>query len=176
MVVLQVKRSEKDTFLYETVCSAEVDVVLRDLIAIHNLRQRVLRLAEAASALAAHGPSKPPEQQGLDDSTPLLEDYDVASGATAPRPPPARNEHYCPDPTERRTGNAPPPEIAQVLTRTVDDAQALLSERQVAMKVRRRAHPCRRPPAGRDARTPVLHRCRRRQRRSRRRCKTSREL
>lgn len=135
MVLLHVKRSDKDTFLYETPAASEVDAVLREVVAIHNLRCKVNRLAEAAEGLAAHGPMKPPEQQGLDDETPLLEDYDVKTGIIAGRSKPERNENYRPDPTEKRTGNAPPGEIAAVISRTVDDAKALVSERQVSMKV-----------------------------------------
>ena len=51
------------------------------------------------------------------------------------RAPPERGAHFCPDPSERRTGNAPSPELAAVLTKTVEDAKALASERQVQMKV-----------------------------------------
>lgn len=135
MVLLHVKRSEKDTFLFETSVKAEVDTVLRELVKIHNLRLKVGRLTSAADGLAQHGPMKPPEQQGLDDDTPLLEDYDVKSGTTAPRAPQARSANFKHDPTERRTGNAPTDDIAAVIVRTVDDAKALVSERQVQMKV-----------------------------------------
>ena len=119
----------------ETSVKTEVDVALRELVKIHNLRLKIGRLTSAAEGLAQHGPMKPPEQQGLDDDTPLLEDYDVKSGQTAPRKPPARSTNFNQDPTERRTGNAPPDDIAAVITRTVDDAKALVSERQVQMKV-----------------------------------------
>lgn len=134
MVLLHVKRSEKESFLYETPAATDVEVVLRELVTIHNLRQKVNRLSEAANQLALHGPMKPPEAQGLDDETPLLDDYDVKDGTTKPRQNAPRNEHYNHDPSERRTGNAPSPELAQVLTKTVEDAQALTSERQVQMK------------------------------------------
>ena len=46
------------------------------------------RLAAQVEGLAAHGPMKVPEQQGLDDETPLLEDYDVKDGTTKARAPP----------------------------------------------------------------------------------------
>ena len=135
MVLLHVKRSDKDTFLFDTPAATEVDVVLREVVAIHNLRQKIGRLAAQVEGLAAHGPMKVPEQQGLDDETPLLEDYDVKDGTTKARAPPERGAHFCPDPSERRTGNAPSPELAAVLTKTVEDAKALASERQVQMKV-----------------------------------------
>ena len=128
MVLLHVKRSEKESFLYETPCATDVDVVLRELVIIHNLRQKVNRLTEQAEQLALHGPMKPPEQQGLDDETPLVDDYDVTTGTSKPRAPVQRNEHYNPDPTERRNGNAPSPELAQVLMKTVEDGKALTSE------------------------------------------------
>jgi len=134
MVLLHVKGSDKDTFLYETPAATEVDAVLTQVVKIHNLRHKLTRLADAASSLAEHGPMKPPEQQGLDDETPLLEDYDVGTGTVAPRSRSERGPNYRPDPTERRTGNAPTDEIAAVIKRTVEDGRALVSERQVQMK------------------------------------------
>merc|ERR1711988_1773124 len=134
MVMLHVKRGEKDGFLFETTTTTEVDVVVNEVIETQNMRLKLNRLVSAAEGLAAHGPMKPPEQQGLDDDTPLLEDYDVTSGETAPRAQPERNQFYNQDPTERRTGNAPMPELAKVIVKTCDDAKALTSARQVEMK------------------------------------------
>ena len=78
---------------------------------------------------------KPPEQQGLDDETPLLEDYDTKTGTVKERHQQPKNQNYNKDPTERRTGNPPPQDIQKVLNKTVDDANALLDEKQVQMKV-----------------------------------------
>ena len=100
MVLLHVKRSEKESFLYETPATTDVDVVLRDLVIIHNLRQKVNRLAEEAEKLAAHGPMKPPEQQGLDDETQLLEDYDVTTGTNKARAAPQRIDVVGVDPND----------------------------------------------------------------------------
>lgn len=135
MVVLHVKRGEKDGFLFEIPAASEVDIVLHELVKVHNLRLKINRLTAAAEGLAVHGPMKPPEQQGLDDDTPLLEDYDVQDGVTRPRAAPVRNEHYNHDPSERRTGNAPDPSLASVITKTVDDAKALVHEKQVQQKI-----------------------------------------
>ena len=65
----------------------------------------------------------------------LLEDYDVKDGTTVARRSRRWRRWFCPEASERRTGNAPSPELAAVLTKTVEDAKALASERQVQMKV-----------------------------------------
>ena len=89
MVVIHVKRTEKDTFLYETTCSASNDLVTRDLVRllrgrheaaaapscqpartqclISNLREKISRLAGAVEELAKHGPAKPEAERGLDE-------------------------------------------------------------------------------------------------------------
>merc|ERR1719161_2549638 len=101
MVLLHVKRSDKDTFLFDTPAATEVDAVVRELVRVQNLRGKVNRLAEAASQLALYGPMKLPEQQGLDDSTPLLEDYDVQKGLPKPREV-THGANYRQDPSEKR--------------------------------------------------------------------------
>lgn len=134
MVLLHVKRSEKDTFLYETPAATEVEPTLREIVRIQNLRGKVNRLTEAAGLLALYGPMKLPEQQGLDDNTPLLDDYDEKTGTIPPRQPPTHGANYRQDPNERRTGDAPSDELAAVITRTVEDGKALTAEAMVARK------------------------------------------
>jgi len=133
MVLLHVKRSEKEGFLYEVPAATEVDTVVRDLVKIHNLRLKVNRLTDAAGQLALYGPMKLPEQQGLDDDTPLLEDYDTTSGETAKRTV-THGANYRQDPSEKRTGDAPSDELAAVINKTVEDAKALTAQRMVDMK------------------------------------------
>ena len=65
MVVLNVKRSEKFLFLYETTLDSKVEAVLRDLIVLINLRLKVLRIVDALEGLAQHGIAKPPNMRGL---------------------------------------------------------------------------------------------------------------
>jgi len=135
MVLLHIKRSEKDSFLYDVPAATEVDVVLRGVVKVQNLRGKANRLAEAAQQLSLYGIMKLPEQQGLDDDTPLLEDYNVTTGNLDPRQPAQHGTNYRQDPTERRTGDAPSDDLAAVLQRTVQDAQALTAETQVQRKV-----------------------------------------
>jgi len=108
-------------------------VVVRDLVKVHNLRLKVNRLTAAAEQLALYGPMKLPEQQGLDDDTPLLEDYDVTNGETAKRVV-SHGSNYRQDPSEKRTGDAPADELAAVINRTVEDAKALTDNKMVDMK------------------------------------------
>ena len=63
MVLLHVKRSSnaKNEFLYETITSAKVDDLLKELVHVHNKRLKVLRLAAACKELANHGPIRPEE-------------------------------------------------------------------------------------------------------------------
>ena len=65
MVVLNVKRSEKFLFLYETTLDSKVEIVLRDLIVLINLRLKVLRIVDAIEGLAQYGIAKPPNMRGL---------------------------------------------------------------------------------------------------------------
>jgi len=134
-VLLHVKRSDKDSFLFDTPVASEVDVVVRELVKVQNMRGKVNRLAASAEQLALYGPMKTPEQQGLDDDTPLLEDYDVKSGQVVPHASPVHGANYRQDPSERRTGDCTSDELAQVIQKTVEDAKALTAEQTtVALK------------------------------------------
>merc|ERR1719181_731275 len=107
MVLLHVKRSEKEGFLFDTPAASEVDGVVAEVVKIQNLRGKANRLAEAAGQLALYGPMKLPEAQGLSDSTALLEDYDSTTGNLAARSQPVHGANYRQDPSERRTGDCP---------------------------------------------------------------------
>merc|ERR1711943_48332 len=78
----------------------------KELCRIHNLRGRVNRLTEAATELAKHGPMKTPEEQGLDDDTPLLSDMQE-DGTMKAKSKPSQGPNYNPDPSNRRNGDAP---------------------------------------------------------------------
>ncbi|KAG8463594.1 hypothetical protein KFE25_003867 [Diacronema lutheri] len=134
MVLCHVKRGDDESkqFFVEMPAATPCAELTRHLAEVHNLRLKIARLTSAAEGLAQHGPMKRPEQQGLDDETPMLED--VTDSGDLMKRQPERGPHYCQDPTERRTGNAPPPDIAAIITRTVEDALRLIGKEQVAMK------------------------------------------
>jgi len=97
MVVIQIKHGE-DGFLFETNCAASNDAVIRELVAVWNMRLRLGQLAGGLRELGTHGPMKPPDKAGLDS---IDEDY---KGAKVDK-----GEFYQADPTGLRTGNGPGP-------------------------------------------------------------------
>jgi hypothetical protein len=91
MVVIQIKRNEVDTFLYETTCDTPNDDMIRNLVsnlflfflvvswskkniffiykkvAVWNMRIRLQQLVGSIRELAKYGPMKPPDKAGLDE-------------------------------------------------------------------------------------------------------------
>lgn len=117
MVVINVKRTDNDQFLYECSVADSNDKVIRDLCMIWNMRERLARLCGAVEELAKHGPMKPESERGIDE----IAERDG-------RAPAAHGPHYAADPLGMRTGDAPPPGLADVLRRTAADAHALVSK------------------------------------------------
>uniref|UniRef100_A0A7S1CTE9 Uncharacterized protein n=1 Tax=Bicosoecida sp. CB-2014 TaxID=1486930 RepID=A0A7S1CTE9_9STRA len=120
MVVVHVKKTDIDQFLFETSTSESNDTLIRELVAIWNMRLRLQRLTSAALELAKHGPQKPEAERGLDETKEGAEE---------------RGPHFNPDPTGYRTGDAPAPSAAATLTKTCEEAQAAIHKNQVARKV-----------------------------------------
>jgi hypothetical protein len=125
MVILDVKRSEKkNEFLYETTVKVNLKDLLRDLCEVHNLRLKVMRLATTCKELAKHGPIRPEETRGISGEIGKVSELDVNAYGTPTNP----DEHGY------RTGCPPPPEVADVLARTAEEAEAAVSVNLVAQK------------------------------------------
>lgn len=84
------QRSEQQQFLFETTVEQPVQETLRDIVTIHNLRQRIAKLKLEGGELAQFGFAKQPDKQGID----TYSDENIEKG-----------EFYKMDPTGRRTGN-----------------------------------------------------------------------
>ncbi len=123
IVVIQIKRSETDGFLFECSVADSCDAVIRELCAIHGLREKLARLADMVADVAAHGPSKPEAERGLDE---------IAEREGRPV---AKGPHYAADPLGNRTGDAPPPGLRDVLLRTAADGAAAASKDHAARGV-----------------------------------------
>ena len=63
MVLIHMKRSEEQQFLYETSVQASVRDTIAELVDIHNLRLRIERLKLEGGELAQFGPAKHPDKQ-----------------------------------------------------------------------------------------------------------------
>jgi len=94
MVVIHVKRSDKDEFLYETTCATSNDTLIRELVEVWNLRLRLAQLAGSIQEMGKYGPMKKPEEAGLDE-------VKEQGGETV-----EKGEYYSPDPTGIRTGKS----------------------------------------------------------------------
>jgi hypothetical protein len=112
MVVINLKRSETDQFLFECSIADSNDAVIRELCLICCLREKLGRLAGMMEELGRHGPSKREADRGLDE-------IQEREGKRIEKGP-----HYCADPLGNRTGNAPAPGLAEVLSRTGADGLA----------------------------------------------------
>jgi hypothetical protein len=125
MVILDVKRNEKkNEFLFETTVKINVKDLLQELCEVHNLRLKVQRVAVTCKELAKHGPIRPEETRGLSDDTSKISELDVNAYGTPTNP----DEHGY------RTGCPPPPEVADILLRTAEEAQAAVDIALVAQK------------------------------------------
>jgi hypothetical protein len=117
MVVIQIKNSEDDSFLYETTCATANDALVRDLVRVWNLRIRLKQLSGAIRELAQFGPMKHPSKAGIDE---IQEKYnnEVID----------KDEYYQADPTGIRTGNGVGPQLTETIERVARDVEAILDK------------------------------------------------
>ena len=75
MVVISIKQSNGEGFLYETTTDTLNDDLIESLVNIHNARLQAQFIADAVRGLAAYGPMKNPEDNssGLDVSFQIFE-------------------------------------------------------------------------------------------------------
>lgn len=125
MVILDVKRSEKkNEFLFETTVKVQVSELLKELCEVHNLRLKVQRLAKSCKELAKHGPIRPEETRGISEEISRVTELDVNAYGKPTNP----DEHGY------RTGCPPPPEVAEVLSRTAEEAEAAVDAALVSQR------------------------------------------
>ncbi|KAL3680340.1 hypothetical protein R1sor_023296 [Riccia sorocarpa] len=128
MVILHVKQSDEQQFLYDCAGSRYVDEVIRDIVLICNLLKKIKHLKEQGELLASYGPAKDPAIED-DDSDDEVEKPQCSS-SVKPRGP-----FYTRDPSGKRTGEACDPEIAEKLTQALAEMEARASKTQVEDKI-----------------------------------------
>merc|ERR1712159_204452 len=124
MVLLHIKKGEDINFLFRTPVTTTNDEASIEVCKIWNLVLQIRRLKYACEDLCQYGPMKPPEKQGVVDDEAAMGDTEAMRKA---------NPHW--DPTGKRTGANPNDELADVIRRTVADAEEAISKRQFEKKV-----------------------------------------
>ncbi|KAM9333122.1 cilia- and flagella-associated protein 298 [Pholidichthys leucotaenia] len=132
MVLLHLKHKDESQFLFNTTVDAPLETLIQQIMAIYNGRLKVERLCSEIPELADHGISLPPNMQGLTEEQieelklkDEWEDRCIPSGGSVLRK----------DKIGRRNGRAPDDKMKQVLMRTVEEAKALISKKQVHANV-----------------------------------------
>lgn len=115
MVVIQIKTSDQDSFLFETTCDTTNDTLVREITQVWNMRLRLGQLVGGLREMAKYGPMKHPNKAGLDE---IGETYNGEAIEKGP--------HYQPDPSGVRTGNGPGPQLAETIERVCIDTEAVL--------------------------------------------------
>merc|ERR1711907_122204 len=124
MVLLHVKKGDDINFLFRSPVGSSNDDVTREVCIVYNLILRIRRLKYCCDELCQYGPLKPPEKQGFIDDEQALQDTEARAKA---------DPHF--DPTGKRTNMPPTEELADVIRRTVPDAEEAISKRQFEKKV-----------------------------------------
>ncbi|GLJ05919.1 hypothetical protein SUGI_0028210 [Cryptomeria japonica] len=117
MVEIHVKQSDQRQFLYECPATRSVDIIIRDIVSIHNLQSAIQNLVDHGEQLILYGTAKPQDTETSDADNSKLRDslYNNPSG--------------------RRTGEACDPTGAETLRRTLTEADAYVSKNQVLHKI-----------------------------------------
>ncbi|MBN3325105.1 CF298 protein, partial [Atractosteus spatula] len=129
MVQLHVKRGDDSQFLFNTTVDTAVDELISQVTAIYNGRLKVDRICSEMEELAEHGITLPPNMQGLTDEQ--IEDLKLRDG-WAEKCVPCGGAEFKKDEIGRRTPNE---KMKQVLKKTIEEANALISKKQVQANV-----------------------------------------
>lgn len=153
MVLLVTKQAEHLLFVYSAPVSTPIQDLLGNLVAIQNMRAKILRLdtgmcltfkcshicnhCSAIQDLLQYGPYKHPSEHGLDEEQMQKIAQSGESSTTANEEAQVVYDGHgqeClkrPDPTGRRTGMAPMPDKVATITQTVETAKQLLETSKV---------------------------------------------
>ncbi|XP_051541617.1 cilia- and flagella-associated protein 298 [Myxocyprinus asiaticus] len=132
MVQLHVKRGDESQFLFNTTVDVTIETLSQQVTAVYNGRLKVDRICSEIPELADHGIALPPNMQGLtcDQIIELKlkdewEDRCIPSGGA----------EFKKDEIGRRNGHAPNEKMKEVLRKTMEEAKALISTKQVQANV-----------------------------------------
>ena len=135
MVILHVKRSDLNQFLYETNTGIPVADLLAQLVRMNNLRSKLDRACQGMEDLASKGPMRPEELRGLDnlDEYVQAEDLTVINGLK--KMPPRVGTREVRDETNYRTGVLVSEELTNQMLEEAMKGKQLIHKTQVDRKV-----------------------------------------
>ncbi|XP_075053278.1 cilia- and flagella-associated protein 298 isoform X1 [Mixophyes fleayi] len=132
MVRLHVKHGDDSQFLLETTVDVPVEDLANQVAAIYNGRLKMNRICSEMEELAEHGITMPPNMQGLTDEQieelKLKDEWETKCL-------PSGGSVFKKDEIGRRNGHAPNENMKNVLQKTMEEAKALLSKKQVEANV-----------------------------------------
>ncbi|XP_045434344.1 cilia- and flagella-associated protein 298 isoform X1 [Pipistrellus kuhlii] len=128
MVLLHVKRGDESQFLLRAPADAELGALTERAARVHNARLKVQRLCSEVEDLAEHGVFLPPNMQGLTDEQ--VEELKLRD-EWGERCVPSGGAGFKKDAVGRRNGRAPNEKMKEVLRKTVEEAKAVISKKQV---------------------------------------------
>uniref|UniRef100_A0A3B1K8C0 Cilia and flagella associated protein 298 n=1 Tax=Astyanax mexicanus TaxID=7994 RepID=A0A3B1K8C0_ASTMX len=132
MVQLHVKRGEESQFLFNTTADIPIETLIQQITEIYNSRLKVDRICSEIPELADHGITLPPNMQGLTDDQiidlKLKDEWEE-------RCTPSGGAEFNKDEIGRRNGHAPNERMKTVLRKTLEEAKALISKKQVQANV-----------------------------------------
>ncbi|KAM9321594.1 cilia- and flagella-associated protein 298-A [Gastrophryne carolinensis] len=132
MVRLHVKHGDESQVLFDTTVSVPVDELLKQVLAIYNGRLKISRICSEMAELAEHGIALPPNMQGLADEQ--IQDLKLKDEWES-RCVPSGGSVFKKDDMGRRNGHAPDDNMKKVLQKTMEEAKALISKKQVEANV-----------------------------------------
>ncbi|XP_068931006.1 cilia- and flagella-associated protein 298 [Petaurus breviceps papuanus] len=132
MVYLHVKRGDESQFLLQAPGSTPIEELTQQVTRIYNGRLKVERICSEMEELADHGIFLPLNMQGLTDEQ--IEELKLKD-EWAEKCVPSGGSAFKKDEIGRRNGHAPNEKMMQVLKKTVEEAKALISKKQVQANV-----------------------------------------
>lgn len=132
MVLLHVKRGDENQFLLQAPGTTEMEELTVQVARVYNARLKVQRICSEIEELADHGVFLPPNMQGLTDEQ--VEELKLRD-EWGDRCIPSGGAEFRKDEVGRRNGRAPNEKMKQVLKKTVEEAKAIISKKQVEANV-----------------------------------------
>lgn len=135
MVILHVKRTDNNQFLYETHTGMLIQDLVKELVDLNNLRLKIDRAAQAFEDLASKGPLKPEALRGLTGLDDYVKNEDLTVINGLKEMPPKTGCREVQDEHHFRTGWLVSEELCKQILEECMKAKQMIHKTQVDRKV-----------------------------------------